>query len=109
MEVCHNPLKSECESSDIVVYIQVGTERLPICRQCWGELAESDFEWGEEGLKITEEKASLSQAGQFGVTLENENKATVLAKAQRSRSEAQNEPDAGEKFLEELSKTISSE
>lgn len=50
MEVCHNPLKTNCESNNIAVYIQVGTEKLPICRTCWIELAESDIEWNEDGL-----------------------------------------------------------
>ena len=104
LEVCHNPLKSECESSDIDVYIQVGVERLPICRQCWGELAESDVEWGEEGLKGCEEKAN-----QDSVDLETEKKTAKSDKTQKSQGEAQNEPDAGEKFLEELSRAIGSE
>jgi hypothetical protein len=44
--------------------------------------------------------------GQAIVNLENEKKTTALAKTERS--EGQNEPDAGEKFLEELSKTMNS-
>jgi hypothetical protein len=56
MEVCHNPLKTNCESNDIAVYIQVGAEKLPICRTCWIELAESDIEWDEDGLSAIKGK-----------------------------------------------------
>jgi len=84
VEVCHNPLKVDCESNDIVVYIQVGSEKLPICRSCWRELAESDLEWGEEGLKDAQEKSSQLQSKELGMS------------------------GAGERFLEGLSKNIGS-
>jgi len=109
LEVCHNPLKSDCQSSDIVVYIQVGSERFPICRQCWSDLAESDVEWGEEGLKDNEKKADLTLADQDDVNLADEKKTASPVKRQIGQAEEQNEHNAGEMFLEELSKTMSSE
>ena len=90
------------------MYIQVGADRLPICRQCWGELAVSDVEWGEEGLKVAEQEASPSQAGRVGVNPEDEKKTTTPANTQSGQSEDQNECDAGRKFLEELAKTMKS-
>ena len=108
VELCHNPLKSDCESSDIVVYIQVGADRLPICRQCWSELAVSDVEWGEEGLKVAEEITTFSQADQVGVNLEDEKKITASANTLSGQSEDKDECDAGRKFLEELAKTMKS-
>jgi hypothetical protein len=58
-EPCKNPLNPNCPNEDIVVYIQIGQERYPICCQCWAELAESNAEWNETGLK-TEEKQCLT-------------------------------------------------
>lgn len=51
-EKCRNPLKPECEGRDIAVYIQAGSERLPICRECWMALAEEDVEWDERGMRF---------------------------------------------------------
>ena len=45
METCKNPWNKECRSGDIEVYILVGGERHPICRQCWTRLADKDSEW----------------------------------------------------------------
>ncbi|MCL2134453.1 MAG: hypothetical protein FWH37_02700 [Candidatus Bathyarchaeota archaeon] len=45
-----------CRQEEIVVYIQIGQEKLPPCRQCWTEMAESTIEWDEEGLKTEKEK-----------------------------------------------------
>jgi len=50
-EQCCNPIKPDCNNRDIVVYIQIASERLPVCRQCWENLAETNIEWGQEGLK----------------------------------------------------------
>jgi carbohydrate-binding DOMON domain-containing protein len=44
-EMCRNPWNGICESSDILVYIYFDDERLPICRSCWSEIADKDFEW----------------------------------------------------------------
>ena len=53
-EVCLNPWKSKpCFSSDIAVYIVFKTERIPICRRCWLEIAASDIEW--DGRQKNEE------------------------------------------------------
>lgn len=106
VEICHNPLKSDCESSDIVVYIQVGTERFPICRQCWSELAASDVEWGEDGLKGFEENVALTQSGQTDTELKDEKNTIPPEDAQSVGSEVQGEVDAGRKFLEELARTM---
>lgn len=68
----------------------------------------SDVEWGEDGLKVTEERATPSQAGQVGVNPEGEKKTTTPANKRSGQNEAQNECDAGRKFLEELAKTMKS-
>ncbi|RLF12389.1 MAG: hypothetical protein DRJ69_00970 [Thermoprotei archaeon] len=47
VEVCMNPWNGECRSTEIAVYIYHGGERLPVCRRCWIELADGDYEWGE--------------------------------------------------------------
>jgi len=44
---CRNPWK-KCGNTDIVVFIRVNDENLPICRECWNEIADSDKEWGED-------------------------------------------------------------
>jgi hypothetical protein len=54
-EHCCNPLKLKCENKDILLYIQIGSKKTPICKQCWNTLADSRMEWGEEGLKNEEE------------------------------------------------------
>jgi len=54
-EQCRNLLKPACNCVDILLYIIVGSEKIPLCQQCWCELAESDnVEWGEEGLRVKE-------------------------------------------------------
>jgi hypothetical protein len=68
----------------------------------------SDVEWGEERLKVVEQEASFSQAGQVGVNPEDEKKKTTPANKRSGQNEAQNECDAGRKFLEELTKTMKS-
>jgi hypothetical protein len=45
MERCKNPWHDCCRSSDIEVYIQFKGEKLPICKRCWGRIAERDLEW----------------------------------------------------------------
>ena len=45
MEHCRNPWHDDCKSNDIEVYIQFRGERRPICRRCWGRIAERDLEW----------------------------------------------------------------
>ena len=68
----------------------------------------SDVEWGEEGLKVGEQEACLSQAGQVGVNPEAERKTTAPANREDGQREDQSESDAGRKFLEELAKTMKS-
>jgi hypothetical protein len=45
MEHCKNPWKHVCVSEDIKLYIQVRGENLPICQQCWGQIADQDEVW----------------------------------------------------------------
>jgi hypothetical protein len=45
VEKCKNPLKEKCENTDIEVYIYYKNKCLPICRKCWGKIAEKDIEW----------------------------------------------------------------
>jgi hypothetical protein len=49
-EQCQNFLKPECGCTDIVLYIQLGSDRLPICKNCWPELAELTEDWSEHIL-----------------------------------------------------------
>jgi hypothetical protein len=57
-EQCQNFLKPKCGCTDIVLYIQLDSERLPICKNCWPELAELTEDWNEHKLK-SEEKIFL--------------------------------------------------
>lgn len=45
VEHCRNPWDKTCNSSDIEVYILIKGDRLPICKGCWGKLAEKELEW----------------------------------------------------------------
>ncbi|MDR0374094.1 MAG: hypothetical protein LBI79_11235 [Nitrososphaerota archaeon] len=58
-EQCKNPLNPKCQNEDIILYLQIGQERLAICRQCWTEIAESEAEWDETGLKTKEKQTAL--------------------------------------------------
>lgn len=49
-EVCRNPIRPNCGGQDIAVYIFFKGSILPICRRCWRELVELDFEWGRSEL-----------------------------------------------------------
>jgi hypothetical protein len=62
-EQCRNFLKLECDCTDIVLYIQLGSERLPICKKCWSELADLTVEWDEHGLKSEEKQDATKQNG----------------------------------------------
>jgi len=46
-EQCQNFLKPKCDCTNIVLYIQLGSEKLPICEKCWSELAELTVDWPE--------------------------------------------------------------
>ncbi|MDR2719829.1 MAG: hypothetical protein LBC03_03380 [Nitrososphaerota archaeon] len=56
-EQCKNPLNPKCQNKDICMYLQIGQDRYAICHQCWADIAESDVEWDEEGLKTKKENA----------------------------------------------------
>lgn len=45
MECCENPWNQNCKRDDIELYIVVKGERKPICRHCWGKIAEGEAEW----------------------------------------------------------------
>ncbi|MDR0470257.1 MAG: hypothetical protein LBH79_00855 [Nitrososphaerota archaeon] len=45
MEQCKNPWNHVCVCEDIKLYIQVKGENLPICQQCWSQIADQDEEW----------------------------------------------------------------
>jgi len=47
MEHCKNPWKNTCKSENIQLYIQLKGEKLPICKKCWGRLAEKELSWGD--------------------------------------------------------------
>ena len=47
-EKCKNPWKEEeCTSTDIEVYIWYKNKKVPICRECWVEIAENEIDWDE--------------------------------------------------------------
>ncbi|MEM2972063.1 MAG: hypothetical protein QW270_06550 [Candidatus Bathyarchaeia archaeon] len=45
MEHCKNPWDKKCKNGDIEVYILFRGEKLPICKQCWNQIANKDLEW----------------------------------------------------------------
>ncbi|MEM2917431.1 MAG: hypothetical protein QXN63_03645 [Candidatus Bathyarchaeia archaeon] len=45
MEHCKNPWNGECKKIDIEVYVFYKGKQLPICKDCWREIAEKDIEW----------------------------------------------------------------
>ncbi len=47
MERCRSPLNPDCGNWDIALYIFFEGKRLPVCRKCWRQMAETDLEWGE--------------------------------------------------------------
>jgi hypothetical protein len=61
-EQCQNFLKPNCSCTDIVLYIQLESERLPICKNCWPELAELTEDWNEHMLKGEEKQDIPKQA-----------------------------------------------
>jgi hypothetical protein len=60
-EQCRNFLKPKCGCTDIVLYIQLDSERLPICTKCWSELTDLTIGWDEQGLKSEEKQDPLKQ------------------------------------------------
>lgn len=45
MEHCRNPWKGKCGSENIKLYILFKGEKLPICRECWIHIADTDGDW----------------------------------------------------------------
>jgi hypothetical protein len=43
--VCLNPWNGVCQKTDITVYMCYEGRTLPICRECWREIASTDLEW----------------------------------------------------------------
>ena len=47
-EQCKNPMKPKCKNTNIKLYIVVDKttdEQIPICENCWIEIADADIEW----------------------------------------------------------------
>jgi len=42
---CRNPWNGECRNTDIEVIIYYKKSFLPICRECWNDIAEKDLAW----------------------------------------------------------------
>lgn len=42
---CRNPWNGECRNTDIEVTIYYKNRLLPICRECWRNIAEKDLTW----------------------------------------------------------------
>jgi len=53
-----NPWNGVCENTDIIVYILYKGRPRPICRRCWEEIAEKDFEWEPAGFSYAEPSVS---------------------------------------------------
>jgi len=45
-----------CGRTDIVVVLMKNGERLPICSECWKEIADSELEWTENPESVIKEK-----------------------------------------------------
>ena len=45
IEYCKNPWNGGCRSKEIEVYIYYKGKRLPICRECWRDIADKNVEW----------------------------------------------------------------
>lgn len=46
-EMCQNPFKKKkCNSGEPIVTYITGN-KIPICKKCWEEIADSDFQWDE--------------------------------------------------------------
>lgn len=44
-ESCRNPWNGKCNNKNIEIYIYYKNKMLPICAQCWSQIAEKDIEW----------------------------------------------------------------
>ena len=44
-EICGNPWTQNCEKRNITIYITYQNEKKPICRSCWKEISNSEYEW----------------------------------------------------------------
>jgi len=60
-EQCQNPLKPTCKNTDILLYIISDSEKIPVCQQCWNELANLDVNWNKEELKREEKHNPIKQ------------------------------------------------
>jgi hypothetical protein len=45
MEHCQNPWEDNCNSENIKLYIVVNGATLPICKECWANIADKEIEW----------------------------------------------------------------
>jgi hypothetical protein len=44
-EHCRNPWNGKCKNTDIQLYIYYKGKQLPICKECWFEIADRDVQW----------------------------------------------------------------
>ncbi|MDH5462156.1 MAG: hypothetical protein OEZ29_06850 [Candidatus Bathyarchaeota archaeon] len=44
-EHCRNPWNGKCKNTDIQLYIYYKGRQLPICKECWFEIADRDVQW----------------------------------------------------------------
>jgi len=51
IEHCRNPWNGKCRSTDIELYVMHKGAQLPICRRCWGRIANSNVEWGVDEVE----------------------------------------------------------
>lgn len=47
LEHCKNPWENKCKNENIKLYIIVKGEKLPICKKCWGRIADKELNWGD--------------------------------------------------------------
>jgi len=43
IERCKNPWNGKCNNTNIDVYIYYRGNKLPICRSCWGNIADKNL------------------------------------------------------------------
>ena len=45
VEHCGNPWNGKCKKTEIQLYIFYKGRQVPICRECWRDIADKDLEW----------------------------------------------------------------
>jgi len=80
-EVCRNPLKPDCGRTDIQLYIQIGSDKLPICSGCWADIANGNIEWNEKGFRVNGERLKAKDLKSYRI----EEKAVTKKKLKTKR------------------------